>query len=122
MGVFRYCQRVLWPTPKWKASQLFTAHTPQTTVYFEDTTTPGPWRHTWCPIQFCLIFDDFGIKYVGGEHAHHLYQVLQKYYEISEDWKGNKFAGIDLGWNYATKHNDRTCHIKTQGYIERVLL
>ena len=29
MGVFWNCQGVLWPTPKWQASQKFTAHTPQ---------------------------------------------------------------------------------------------
>ena len=33
--------------------------------YFEAVTTPGLWKHTWRPVQFCLIVDDFGIKYVG---------------------------------------------------------
>ena len=45
--------------------------------YFEDETTPGLWIHTWRPIQFCLIFYDFVIEYVGEIHAHHLRQVLQ---------------------------------------------
>ena len=34
--------------------------------YSEAATTPGLWKHTWCPIQFCLIVDYFGIEYVGG--------------------------------------------------------
>ena len=34
--------------------------------YYEAATTPGLWKHTWRPIQFCLIVDDFGIEYVGG--------------------------------------------------------
>ena len=34
--------------------------------YFEDVTTLGLWKHTWSPIQFFLIVDDFGIEYVGG--------------------------------------------------------
>ena len=59
---------------------------------------------------------------MGGEHAHHLHQVLQEYYKISEDWKGNIFAGLDLEWNYAAKHNDRTCRLYIKGYIERALL
>ena len=69
-----------------------------------------------------LIFDDFGIEYVGEKHAHHLHQVLQEYYEISEYWKGTKFAGIDPEWNYDAKHNDRTCRLDIKGYIERFLL
>ena len=52
--------------------------------YFEAATTPGIWRHTWHPIQFSLIVDDFGIEYVG-KNAHYVRQVLQEYYEISED-------------------------------------
>ena len=45
------------------------------------------------------------------KHAHHLRQVLQEYDEISEDWKVNKFSGIDLEWNYAAKQNERTCRL-----------
>ena len=48
------------------------------------------------------------LNMLGVEHAHHLRQVLQEYYEISEDWKGTKFIGIDLECNYVDKHNDRT--------------
>ena len=53
----------------------------------EAATTPGQWKNTWRPIQFFYIVDDFGIEYLGGGHAHHLRQVLQEHYEISEDWK-----------------------------------
>ena len=56
--------------------------------YSESATTPGLWKHTWRPIQIFLVVDDFLIKYVGREHAHHLFQVLQEHYEISEYWKG----------------------------------
>ena len=90
--------------------------------YFEAATTPGIRRHTWYPIQFFLIFYDFGIGYVGENHTQNLRQVLQEYYEISEDWKEFVFSGIELEWNYAAKHNDRTCRLKIKGYIERVLL
>jgi hypothetical protein len=37
--------------------------------YFEVPNTPGLWRHIWRPIQFTLVVDDFGVKYVGKEHA-----------------------------------------------------
>ena len=33
--------------------------------YYEAVTTPGLWCHKWRPIQFVLLVDNFGIKYVG---------------------------------------------------------
>jgi hypothetical protein len=66
--------------------------------------------------------DDFGVEYVGEEHVLHLASVLKQYHEISEDWKGKKFAGIDLGWNYAKVHKDRTCCLSMKGYIADLLL
>jgi hypothetical protein len=41
---------------------------------------PGLWTHEWCPITFSLVVDNFGIKYIGEEHAQHLLQMVQKYY------------------------------------------
>ena len=40
--------------------------------------------------------DDFGIKYVGKEHALHLLNILELNYDITTDWEGTKFAGIYL--------------------------
>ena len=42
-------------------------------------------------------------------------------YEITTDWEGTKFSGIDLAWNYHTQNDDRTCRISMKGYIETVL-
>ena len=42
--------------------------------YYQCPTTPGLWRHKWRPILFCLIVNDFDIKYVGKRHADHLHQ------------------------------------------------
>lgn len=85
--------------------------------YYEATTTPGLWRHRWRPIQFCLIVDDFGVEYVGREHADHLTSVLKKYHTITEDWEGTKLAGIDLKWDYVK----RTCRLTMEHYIEELL-
>ena len=38
--------------------------------------TPGLWCHQWRLITFCLVVDDFGVKYIGKEHAGHLIQWL----------------------------------------------
>ena len=59
---------------------------------------------------------------MGGGHAHHLPQVLQEHYEISEDWEGKTFADIDLEWNYDPMYNYHTCHLSIQGYIEIILI
>ena len=41
----------------------------KTKGYYQVKHTPGLWKHTWRPIMFVLVMDDFGIKYVGKEHA-----------------------------------------------------
>ena len=64
--------------------------------YYEARTTPCLWRHKWRQIQFCLVVDDFGVEYVGKQHADHLATILKKYHNTTEDWEGKKYAGIDL--------------------------
>ena len=56
--------------------------------YYETATTPGLWRHKWCTIMFCIIVDNFGVKYVGKQHVDHLVTVLKKYNNITEYWTG----------------------------------
>jgi len=46
--------------------------------YYECVNTPGMWRHATRPITFSLVVDDFGIKYVGKEHADHLIKCLKE--------------------------------------------
>ena len=48
--------------------------------YSQSETTPGLRKHEWRPITFSLVVNDFGVKYVGEEHAQHLLQTIQKYY------------------------------------------
>ena len=45
--------------------------------YYEVAHTPGLWKHVTRPIQFTLTVDDFGVKYVGKEHADHLITTLR---------------------------------------------
>ena len=86
--------------------------------YYEAAITKGLWHHKWHPIQFCLIVDDFGVKYVSRKHAEHLASILKKYHNISEDWEGKKFAGIDLRGGYVK----RTCRLTMEKYIEELLI
>ena len=89
--------------------------------YHEAATTPGLWRHVWRPVQFILIVNDFGVEYVGCKHANHLLGILNKYYEMLEDWEGNFFAGIDQQWDYADRHSERTCRLSMNDYISNLL-
>ena len=90
--------------------------------YYESATTPGLWRHKWRLIQFVLIVDDFGITYVGKQHALHLLKIIEQNYEITADWEEKRFAVIDLAWNYDEQQAKITCRISMHGYIEKVLM
>ena len=68
--------------------------------YYEVMHTPGLWRHVTRPVQFSLVVDDFGVKYVGEEHANHLLSVLRKYYTVDKNEKGDKYCRITLDWDY----------------------
>ena len=71
--------------------------------------TPGLWHHQLQPITFCLVVDDFGVKYIGKEHADHLIQCLRNHYqEVAINWAGKRFCGIHLNWDY-TNH---TCDVE----------
>ena len=53
--------------------------------YYECINTPGLWHHKWQPITFTLVVDNFGVKYVGKEHANHLMASLKTKYRLMED-------------------------------------
>ena len=85
--------------------------------YFQCRHTPGLWKHKWRPILFSLVVDDFGIKYVGKQHADHLIQVIEQDYDFSQDWKGELYCGITLKWDY----RNRTVDLSMPGYIQAAL-
>jgi hypothetical protein len=69
--------------------------------------THGLWLHSTKPMQFALVVDDFGIEYENRKDAEDLIQVLKNHYEaVSEDWDGELFCGITLGWDYENKTVD----------------
>eukprot|EP00804_Cyclotella_cryptica_P030727 CCRYP_009139-RA/>CCRYP_009139-RA protein AED:0.22 eAED:0.22 QI:0/0/0/1/0/0/4/0/733 len=86
--------------------------------YYQLDATPGLWRHKWRPVMFTLIVDDFGVEYVGDQHAIHLRDTIKQHYDLTENWKGDLYAGINLVWNY----EQRTCRLTMDEYIATVLL
>ena len=64
--------------------------------YFEVAHTLGLWRHITCPIAFSLVIDNFGVKYVHKDDAHHLANSLKNTYKLAKDWTGSLYCGITL--------------------------
>ena len=83
--------------------------------YFQSEIIPGFWKHKWRPISFTLVVDDFGVKYVGEEHAKHLVSVIKEHYDCTEDWKGDKYIGLTLDWDY----DKREVHLSLPGYVAK---
>ena len=85
--------------------------------YYQDKYVPGLWHHEWRPIKFTLVVDDFGVKYVGKEHAEHLLGVIQKHYKCSKEWDGKRYIGITLDWDY----DRRKVHLSMPGYVKTAI-
>ena len=85
--------------------------------YHQSKITPGFWTHEWRPICFTLIVDDFGVKYVGREHAEHLLGAIEEHYECSSDWDGERYLGMTLDWDYER----REVHLSMPGYVHEAL-
>ena len=85
--------------------------------YSQSKVVPGLWTHKTCPILFTLVINDFGVKYVGKEHAMHLISILKQHYKISKDWTGSKYIGVTFEWDYC---NCRV-HLSMPGYISKAL-
>ena len=81
--------------------------------YIECMHTPGLWPHIFCPVQFTLVVDDFGVKFIGVEQLQHLVESLKKLYEILLDPTGSTYCGITLEWEY----NNRTVDLSTPNYV-----
>ena len=75
--------------------------------------TPGLWKHISRPIDFSLVVDDFGVKYVGKDNARHIIDSLKEDFIISEGWRGGLYCGITLKWDY----DKRTLDISMTDYI-----
>ena len=86
--------------------------------YYELPHTPGLFTHKTRPIWSTLVVDDFGIKYIGKEHADHLISVLRDNYSVEVDWDGALYCGITLDWHY----NDKYVDISMPNYVHKQLV
>eukprot|EP00804_Cyclotella_cryptica_P018387 CCRYP_020373-RI/>CCRYP_020373-RI protein AED:0.10 eAED:0.10 QI:0/0/0/1/0/0/2/0/334 len=71
--------------------------------YFQSQIVPGLWKHKTRSIQFILVVDDFGIKYLQQGDLDHLIAALRKFY--------------DLNWDYENKR----VHLSMVPFLQKVL-
>ncbi len=67
--------------------------------YQQRRLVPGLWKHDTRPIQFTLVMDDFGVKYVGEVNAQRLKNTTEKHYRLTCNWTGTRYIGITLDWD-----------------------
>jgi hypothetical protein len=85
--------------------------------YRQSPITPGLWHHDFCPISFTLCVNNFGIKYVGREHAKHLTTILNEHYKCLQDWDGQHYLGMNIDWDY----NDKKVPASKLEYVPEAL-
>jgi hypothetical protein len=85
--------------------------------YRQSKLVPGLWKHDTRPIQFTLVVDNFGVKYVGEEHAQHLNNTLKEHYKLTCDWTGPQYIGITLDWDYKKRQE----HLSMPNYVKKAL-
>jgi hypothetical protein len=85
--------------------------------YFQSQIIPGFWKHKTRPIQFVLVVDDFGIKYLKQANLDHLIASLEKYYDVMVDLEGKEYVKIELDWDYDNKR----VHLSMAPYLQKAL-
>jgi hypothetical protein len=85
--------------------------------YAPCTHTPGLWTHTTCDIHFCLVVDNFGIKYMHHTDADHLIAALQELHEVTINLSSTLFLSMTITWEYP--HD--TADISLPGYVAQAL-
>ena len=88
--------------------------------YFQSQLTPGLWTHKERKTIFTLVVDDFGIKYVNDNDAHHLINAIKKYYVCTVDWKAERYCGVTFKWDYTSRV--RKVHLTMPNTVQKALL
>jgi hypothetical protein len=86
--------------------------------YYQSKIINGLWKHENRPIYFCLIVDDFAVKYVNQEDANHLINAIGKYYLMTVDEEATKYIGLTIEWEY----KKQKAHIHMPGYLPKAFI
>ena len=76
--------------------------------YYQCATTPGLWCHKWWQpsIMLFLIINDFGIKYVGRQHADHLLATLHEHCKVPQTGLVQNLLGLASPGTTSNAHAD----------------
>ena len=80
--------------------------------------TPCLFRHITRPIVFCLVVDDFGVKYKNKEDVNYLISTLQHLYQLDISWDNTKYLGITLDFD----RQQRTVSLSMPNYVQKALI
>ena len=61
--------------------------------------------------------NNFGVKYVGKEHALHLKHTLEENYTVIEEWDSKQYIGITLDWD----QKRRPVHLSVSYYVAKAI-
>lgn len=68
---------------------------------------------------------DFDVQYASKHDAYHRINALKQSYDITIDWSGKIFCGLELEWNYVQGYVDismRNFVIKTLQRLQHFFL
>ena len=68
--------------------------------YYEDAIISCLIKHDTRTTCGGLIVDDIGLKVKCEEDVLHLVEAIEKVWKVKINWKGDKFLGMDLKWDY----------------------
>ena len=77
----------------------------------------GIWKHQAWNIQFVLVVDDFGIKYIKEANLNHLVSSPEKHYDVTVDKEGQENMKIKLVLDY----QNGKVHVSMQPYLQKAL-
>ena len=85
--------------------------------YFEDPIVPMLFTHQSNGVSFCLVVDDFIIKYKQKSALDHLLNTLRAKYEVTVDDTCSKY----LGMHFLHDKAKRIIRITMPGYVRKML-
>ena len=53
--------------------------------YYPSKMTAGLWFHKTRPISFCLVVDDFAVKWINRKDADHLFDAVKERYLFQQE-------------------------------------
>ena len=86
--------------------------------YYPITFTIGLWSHLNLKTKFCLCVDDFGTTFFLQQDANHLLTALHHKYDVTVEWTGESYLGIDIGCEYQKGH----VNISMPKYIPKAMI